>query len=59
MRISEYDDLGPGAGLIIEHDLEEPIKISPAEKELLQDKLRSNYRNIQELNDRDVYRIED
>ena len=39
--------------------LEEPIKISPAEKELLQDKLRSNYRNIQELNDRDVYRIED
>lgn len=28
MRISEYDDLGPGAGLIIEHDLEEPIKMS-------------------------------
>ncbi|MGX6991996.1 carbonic anhydrase family protein [Pseudolactococcus reticulitermitis] len=39
--------------------LEEPIKISPAEKDLLQDKLRSNYRNIQATQDRDVYRIED
>lgn len=39
--------------------LEEPIKISPAEKELLRDKLRSNYRNIQDTQGRDVYRIED
>ena len=39
--------------------LEEPIKITPAEKDLSQDKLRSNYRNIQETKDRDVYRIED
>jgi carbonic anhydrase len=38
--------------------LEEAITISPAEKELLQDKLRSNYRNIQARDDRDIYRID-
>jgi carbonic anhydrase len=38
--------------------LEEPIKISPAEKNLRQDKLRSNYRNIQDRQEREVYRIE-
>lgn len=27
MRISEYDELGPGSGMLIEHDLEEPIKM--------------------------------
>lgn len=27
MRISEFDDLGPGSGILIEHDLEEPIKM--------------------------------
>ncbi|GFH40577.1 carbonic anhydrase family protein [Lactococcus insecticola] len=38
--------------------LETPIKISQSEKDLLQDKLRSNYRNVQDKLGREIYRVE-